>query len=131
MGQNVIRMALHFLNGNGKLENINKTNIVLIPKVKKQTKITKFRPISLCNVTYKVIAKTMTSKMQRVMPQIIDEAQSAFVKGSQITDNVIVAFEAFHWLQHLQEKQEKRLALKLDISKAYDRVEWDFLEQIM
>lgn len=69
--------------------------------------------------------------MQQVMANIIDEAQSAFVKGRQITDNVIVAFEVFHWLQHMQERHGKSMALKLDMSKAFDRIEWDILENML
>lgn len=61
-------MALSFLNGNCSLEHVNKTNIVLIPKVKNPTFISEFRPISLCNVSYKIIAKTLAQRMQKVMP---------------------------------------------------------------
>lgn len=89
-------MALSFLNGDYSLELINHTNIVLILKVKKPTMISKFHLISLCNVRYKKIAKTLALRMQKALLAIIDEVQSAFVKDRLITNNVIVAFEAVH-----------------------------------
>lgn len=123
----VIDMALNFLNEKCFLDRINQTNIALIPKVKNPTKITKFYPISLCNVSYKIIAKTLANRFQKVLPFIIDESYSAFMKGRLIMDNVIVAFELFHWLKTHKEEHEMNIALKIDMNKAFDRVNWSFL----
>uniref|UniRef100_A0A5B7AER2 Reverse transcriptase domain-containing protein n=1 Tax=Davidia involucrata TaxID=16924 RepID=A0A5B7AER2_DAVIN len=125
-------MVLDFLNkGVGSLEGINRTYIVLIPKVNNPRKISEFRPISLCNVVYKIISKMLANRLKSILPDIIDESQSAFVPGRLISVNILVAFEIIHCLKNRRKGKMGHLALKLDMSKAYDRVEWGFLEAIM
>ena len=115
--------VLEFLNNGNMLPKINHTNIVLIPKVKNPEKISDFRPISSCNVIYKIMSKVLANKLKQVLPYIVSPTQSVFVPGRLITDNVLVAYETLHTM-HARKKGKKRsLALKLDVSKAYDRVE--------
>lgn len=75
---------------------INETYMCLIPKVKHPQKITEFRPISLCNMFYKIISKVLASRLKRTLSKVINESQSAFVPGRLITNNVLVTFETMH-----------------------------------
>ena len=82
-----------------------------------------FRPISLCNISYKILAKAIANRIKRLLPYVINEAQSAFVGGRLITDNMIIAYEAFYWLKQVRQNEGKFMAVKLDMSKAYDGVD--------
>jgi len=127
----VTRAALYFLNGGHLEEGLNDTNICLVPKVSSPTKVTDYRPISLCNVFYKLISKVLANRLKHVLPTIISPEQSAFIPGRLITDNILVAFETLHTMDTRLKGREGFMALKLDMSKAYDRLEWDFLEAML
>ena len=110
---------------------MNHTHIPLIPKVSSPSSPQQFRPISLCNVLYKIIAKVLANRLKWVLEEVIDKAQSAFVPGRQIFDNALVAFEIVHSMKEKHTGKVGWMALKLDMSKAYDRVEWRYLEGMM
>lgn len=81
------------------------------------------RPISLCNVMMKIITKMLANRMKKVLLGVIFEAQSSFIPGRFITDNVITAYEVNHWMKKKLQGKMGYTALKIDMSKAYDRVE--------
>ena len=131
MGDEVCFAVLDCLNNCKIPDVINHTNITLIPKVKSPENITEFRPISLCNVVYKLVSKVLANRLKMVLPTVVSENQSAFQAGRVITDNVLMAFETLHYMKNHQSGKSGFMALKLDMSKAYDRVEWLYLEKIM
>lgn len=131
MGQDVIRAALHFLNGEQFEEGLNATNICLVPKVSSPTQVTDYRSISLCYVIYKLISKVLANRLKNVLPIIISSEQSAFILGRLITNNVLVAFETLHTMDTRLKGKKGFMALKLDMSNAYDNLKWDFLEVML
>ena len=90
IGEDVIKNVLNILNFNALITELNKTNIALIPKINNLTKISEFRLISLCNVSYKIMSKVLANRLKPLLSTIIFESQSAFVLGRLITDNVLV-----------------------------------------
>ncbi|KAH9688162.1 reverse transcriptase domain-containing protein [Citrus sinensis] len=127
----VISTCLNVLNEQGNPSTLNHTFIALIPKIANPRKVSDYRPISLCNVIYRVVAKAIANRMKPILSHIISHMQSAFIPNRLITDNVIIGYECLHKIRHSKVRKNGLVALKLDISKAYDRVEWPFLEQTM
>ncbi len=112
--------VLDFLNNGHMLKNVNSTHIALIPKVKNSESMSNFRPISLCDVIYKIISKILVNRMKLILPNVIADSQSAFVPGRMITDNVIITFESLHYLKNLRGGKNAQIVAKFDMSKAYD-----------
>lgn len=111
--------------------NISRLNyglITLIPKIKEANNIRQFRPICLLNVSYKIITKVLANRLTKVADEVIDETQTAFIPGRYILEGVVIIHEIIH---ELQRTKSTGIILKLDFAKAYDKVQWSFLEEVL
>ena len=131
IGDDVSCAVLSCLNSGIIPASLNQTFITLIPKSKSPEKVFEFRPIALCNILYKLISKVLANRLKSLLPHVISESQSAFQPDKAISDNILVAFETLHHMKTKETGKVGYMALKLDMSKAYDRVEWIFLEKLM
>ncbi|GJT69053.1 sugar transport protein 13 [Tanacetum coccineum] len=108
---------------------LNHTIIALILKVKSPTHVNDYRPISCCNVMFKCISKIIANRIKESLKDLVSPNQSAFVPGRSIADNVLLTHELMH-NYHL-DRGLPRCAFKVDIQKAYDTVNWDFLRKVL
>ncbi|KAI0511114.1 hypothetical protein KFK09_011737 [Dendrobium nobile] len=125
----IINAVKDFFEGNPMPKFFTSTTIVLIPKTVGATYWNEFRPISLCTFFNKLISKILVSRMAVFLPKIISLEQTGFVKGRSIFDNVLLAQEIIHDLN--AKISGGNVIFKMDISKAYDNLNWKFLYKIM
>ena len=120
IGDDVSKAVLDCLNSCHIPKEFNYTYVTLIPKVKNLEKKFEFRPISLCNVIYKLISKILANRLKPLLPSIVSENQSAFQAGRVIIDNILMTFKTLHYMKTQQNSSTVFMAFKLDMSKAYD-----------
>ncbi|CAJ2628079.1 unnamed protein product [Trifolium pratense] len=130
-GQDIFNECCMWLTTGVFPSTLNLTNIALIPKGDSQQSMKDWRPISLCNVIYKLVAKVLANRLKSILSKCISNNQSAFVPDRSILDNAMVAIEVVHYMKTKTKGKIGDVALKLDISKAYDRIEWDYLRGVM
>ena len=128
---NIFNYVHAFFHSATLLKSLSQTYIALIPKTKTLEEVAHFRPISLCNVTYKIISKILVSRLKPFMDTFITPYQNAFIQGRNIIDNILLAHEIFDMLGKKKHHKIGYGALKIDISKAYDRVNWTFLKAVL
>ena len=109
------------------MKKMNYTHIVPIPKINEPQKIADYRPISLANVISRIVLEVLANRLKLILPNVISNSQNAFVPNWLITDNIIVVFKVLHRMRNKRSKKKGQMSIKLDISKAYDWVEWGFL----
>ena len=131
IGPDIVREVQGFFEIGSIPPHINETNIRLIPKIHSPQAVADYRRIALCNVYYKIISKLLTRRLQPILSSIISENQSAFVLGRAISDNVLITHEVLHFLKTSNAKKRCSMAVKTDMSKAYDRLEWEFIELVL
>lgn len=108
---------------------INATLLSLVPKTTDAEKMTDFRPIACCNVIYKVVSKLIARRLKATLPEAIELNQCAFVEGRLLLENVLLATELVK--DYHKSSVTSRSAIKLDISKAFDTVSWEFIEKTL
>ena len=124
----ILEMLSKLHRGELDLARLNYGVITLIPKIKGAVNIKQFRPICLLNVIYKIITKVLTLRLTPVAAKVIGESQTAFIPGRHILDGVLILHEVLH---ELRSKKKQGIILKLDFEKAYDKVSWSFLTEVL
>lgn len=125
----VATVQSYFRNGH-MLRDLNHTFISLIPKKQDTNKVEHFRPISLCNVLYKVISKILANCLRPYLQKLISPHQAAFITGRNIAENVMLTQEIMHSLNK-KAGRSGSMSIKLDMAKEYDRLECPFVEAVL
>lgn len=131
VGADVVAFCQRFFEYGEMPEDINRTLVCLIPKVKKPNKVADLRPISLCNVLMRILSKVLANRLKPTLNSIISTNQSAFIEGRLLTDNALIAFEANHYIRRKTQGINGVAGMKVDVSKAYDRLEWTYIEWML
>ncbi|GLT47499.1 hypothetical protein SLA2020_211940 [Shorea laevis] len=114
---------------NGKLvRGLNSSFLTLIPKKLNAVELKDYRPISLLGCVYKLLAKVLSNRLKSVMAEIVSDTQSAFVGGRQLVDSVLVLNEV---VDEIKKRKQAAFVFKADFEKAYDHVDWSFLDWMM
>jgi hypothetical protein len=114
--------------GRLNLGRLNYGVIILIPKIKDANTMRQYRLICLLNVIFKIITKVLTNRLMLVADKVIHSTQTAFIPGRNIYEGVVVLEEVIH---ELHKTNAKGIILKLDFEKAYDKMQWAFLKEVM
>ncbi|CAN1153028.1 Transposon TX1 uncharacterized 149 kDa protein [Linum perenne] len=104
---------------------VNSILLAHIPKKFNAADMKDYRPISCCNVVYKVISKVLSNRLSAVLPSLISPAQTAFIKGRYIGDGILLAHEMLRG--YTRSGISPRCAMKIDLMKVFDSVEWTFV----
>jgi hypothetical protein len=130
VGNSIVKFVSEcFVNPN-KIKEVNHTLITLIPKCQEPAKVTQLRPIALRNVIYKIVTKVVAQRIRSIIPYVVSNTQSSFIPGRNTTDNILVLQETIHSLNHMHGKKGFMI-LKIDLEKAYDRIEWEFIRETL
>nr|GEV62574.1 hypothetical protein [Tanacetum cinerariifolium] len=128
-GDDICNAVRDFFSNGLLLKEINHTFLALIPKVSTPLRVNDYRPISYCNVIYKCISKIITNRIMEGMKEVVSDNQSAFIPSRRISDNILITQELMH--NYHRNRGSPQCAIKIDIQKVYDTVDWKFLENIL
>ena len=110
---------------------LNTAHIALIPKIQGPETLNNYRPISLCNTVYKIVSKITVARLRPYLDKLISPCQSTFIPGRKGIDNAIIAQEVIHSLRQKKKGKVGYMALKIDLEKAYDKLEWSFIQDML
>uniref|UniRef100_A0A803QG19 Reverse transcriptase domain-containing protein n=1 Tax=Cannabis sativa TaxID=3483 RepID=A0A803QG19_CANSA len=130
VGEDICGMVQDFFRSGRFVGKLSHTFLCLIPKTDNPYSFDHFRPISLCNFSYKVIARIITDRLKLVLDKLVSPLQSAFLPGRWIAECYDLAAEAIHTLNKIRSNRGF-MAVKTDMHKAYDRIEWSFLQRVL
>ena len=126
VGDSVCNFAMRFFETGSLPHGVNDTILDLVPKVLHPETLTQLRLISLCNVGYKAMTKTITNRLKELMGSIIAPSQSSFVPGRNILDNILIYQEVLHSMR-TKNIGKGFMTIKIDLEKAHDRLSWSFI----
>ncbi|KAL2934382.1 LINE-1 reverse transcriptase-like protein [Bienertia sinuspersici] len=129
LGNEISAAVLDFFQTGRLLREINNTNITLIPKVNNPMSVTDFHPIACCNTIYKIISKMLCSRLKEILPDLISDYQSGFIKGRKIFHNICIIQDLIG--KYKRKNSPPGCMFKVDIRKAYDSIRWEFLDQLL
>jgi hypothetical protein len=129
VSKDVIDAVSQFFTSNWILPNWNSNIVVLIPKTDNADSIAQYRPIALANFKFKIISKILADRLAQILPSIISNEQKGFIKGRHIKDCICLSSEVINLLH--KKSFGGSLAVKIDIAKAFDTIDWTFLINVL
>lgn len=123
----VTNAVIEFFTKSWLLQNFNANTLILIPKTPNANTIDQYRPIAMANFKFKIISKVLADRLAKIMFGIVSKEQRGFIQGRNIKDCICLDSEAVNFLH--KKSYGGNLALKIDISKAFDTLDWNFFFQ--
>ncbi|KAL2922690.1 hypothetical protein RDABS01_014181 [Bienertia sinuspersici] len=129
IGDDVCNAVKDFFHHGKMLKQINCTKQALIPKIQSPRSVSEFRPIACCNTLYKLITKLICSRLKPILPHLIADNQAGFIQGRKIFHNISIVQDLVG--VYNRKATPPCCMLKVDIRKAYDSVDWNFLQEML
>ncbi|XP_074288354.1 uncharacterized protein LOC141613514 [Silene latifolia] len=129
VGKEICDAVRNMISSGKVLKEANNTILTLVPKVDVLENVTQFRSIACCNTIYKCMAKVLCSRLSGILPDIIHPSQSAFVAGRDIVGNILICQDLIK--MYNMKTCSPRILMKIDLQKAYDSIEWNFLQEML
>ena len=130
VGDSVIQEVKKIFDTKIMPEYLNRTHIVLIPKIQGPETLGNYRPISLCNTVYKIVTKIIVARLRPYLENLVSPLQTAFVPGRKGIDNAVIVQELIHSISK-KKGGTGYMAVKIDLEKAYDKLEWSFIRDVL